>query len=133
MSLRFVWHSSFPLFLLQNFTSSWRDGLGFGALIHSQRPDVINFGRLHPSDHLRNLDTAFDTADKHFGIARLLDPEDVDIPKPDEKSILTYVASYYHTFSKLQETQRGGKGLGESLGEMGLGNWESSLLLLDKP
>ena len=39
----------------------------------------------------------------------MLDPEDVDVARPDEKSILTYIASYYHTFSKLNEGQRGGK------------------------
>ena len=39
----------------------------------------------------------------------MLDPEDVDVQRPDEKSILTYIASYYHTFSKLNEGQRGGK------------------------
>lgn len=69
----------------------------------------MNFSKLHASNHLDNLQNAFDVAETRFGIPKLLDPEDVDVQRPDEKSIMTYIASYYHTFSKLNEGQRGGK------------------------
>ena len=78
-------------------------------MLHNQNPDCMDFSKLHPSNHLENLRNAFDTAENKFGIPKLLDPEDVDVQRPDEKSILTYIASYYHTFSKLNEGQRGGK------------------------
>ena len=83
--------------------------MAFNALLHNQNPDCMNFSKLHPSDHLENLRHAFDTAENKFGIPKLLDPEDVDVQRPDEKSIMTYIASYYHTFSKMKEGQRGGK------------------------
>ena len=83
--------------------------MAFNALLHNQNPDCMNFSKLHPSNHLENLRNAFDTAESKFGIPKLLDPEDVDVQRPDEKSIMTYIASYYHTFSKLNEGQRGGK------------------------
>ena len=69
----------------------WPSGLGFNALIHSHRPDLINFNKL---DKNGNLSNAFDIAKKHLGIPKLLDVEDVDVSKPDEKSVITYVASY---------------------------------------
>ena len=83
--------------------------MAFNAMLHNQNPDCMNFSKLHPSNHLENLKHAFDVAESRFGVHKLLDPEDVDVQRPDEKSIMTYIASFYHTFSKLNEGQRGGK------------------------
>lgn len=40
---------------------------------------------------------------------RLLDAEDVDTARPDEKSVLTYIASFYHTFARMKNEQKSGK------------------------
>lgn len=34
---------------------------------------------------------------------------DVDVNRPDEKSVITYVASYYHYFAKMKSEMTGGK------------------------
>ena len=60
---------------ITNFTTSWRNGLGFNALIHAHRPDLIDYRNLDPNDHLGNLNNAFNVAENKLGIARLLDAE----------------------------------------------------------
>jgi len=39
----------------------------------------------------------------------LLNSTDIDTAKPDEKSVLTYVASYYHTFARMKNEMKGGR------------------------
>lgn len=56
------------------------------------------------SNDIHNLNLAFDVAEKHLDIPRMLDAEDIHAtPKPDERAIMTYVSSYYHAFSSSQE------------------------------
>lgn len=99
--------AGYPNVRIENFTTSWRNGLAFNALIHSHRPDLVDFNRLNPNEHVDNLNHAFDVAEKKLEIARLLDAEDVDVTRPDEKSIITYVSLYYHHFAK-QKTEMTG-------------------------
>lgn len=96
---------------IQDFTSSWRSGLGFNALIHSHRPDLFEYSTIvnAKNSNIDNLNHAFDMAASELGIPSLLDAEDVDCARPDEKSILTYVASYYHTFARMKNEQKSGK------------------------
>ncbi|KAL5960690.1 Spectrin beta chain [Taenia solium] len=91
---------AYPNVSVTNFTTSWRDGLAFNALIHKHRPDLIDFASLSPDEPLRNLHIAFTTAERCLGIAKLLDPEDVVVEEPEEKSIITYLVSYYHYFAR---------------------------------
>ncbi|CAJ0961940.1 unnamed protein product, partial [Mesorhabditis belari] len=103
---------------VENFTSSWRSGLAFNALIHAHRPDLLNYDGLNPNDHMGNLNNAFDIAEKKLDIARLLDAEDIDVARPDEKSIITYVSLYYHYFAKQKSEMTGAKRVANIVGKL---------------
>ncbi|XP_059497011.1 spectrin beta chain, non-erythrocytic 4-like [Stegostoma tigrinum] len=107
--------AGYPGVNVQNFTSSWSDGLAFNALIHKHRSDLIDFAKLQKSNTTFNLQQAFNVAEQQLGVAKLLDPEDVNTENPDEKSIITYVVSYYHYFSKMKALAVEGKRIGKVL------------------
>uniref|UniRef100_A0A8C4SR98 Actinin, alpha 1 n=1 Tax=Erpetoichthys calabaricus TaxID=27687 RepID=A0A8C4SR98_ERPCA len=91
---------------IQNFHISWKDGLGFCALIHRHRPELIDYGKLRKDDPMTNLNTAFDVAEKYLDIPKMLDAEDIiNTLRPDEKAIMTYVSCYYHAFSGAQKAE----------------------------
>lgn len=60
---------------VQNFHNSWKDGLAFCALIHRHRPDLIDYNKLTREDSVKNLNLAFDIAEKHLNIPKMLDAE----------------------------------------------------------
>uniref|UniRef100_A0A8B9J267 Plectin n=1 Tax=Amazona collaria TaxID=241587 RepID=A0A8B9J267_9PSIT len=93
----------------ENFTASWRDGRLFNAIIHRHKPMLIDMSRVYRQSNLENLEQAFTVAERDLGVTRLLDPEDVDVPQPDEKSIITYVSSLYDAMPRVPEAQDGVK------------------------
>ena len=56
------------------------------------------------------MQLAFDIASKEIGIPDLLDVEDVcDVPKPDERSLMTYIAYWFHAFSQMERVENAGR------------------------
>lgn len=53
---------------VENFTSSWVDGLALCALIHRHRPDLLDFYSLDVNDRFGNIKLAFDVSEQHLGI-----------------------------------------------------------------
>jgi len=95
---------------VDNFTNSWQNGLAFCALIHRHRPDLLDYNQLDKANAEHNLELAFSVAEKHLGIARLLDIEDLtQVAKPDERSVMTYVSEYFHCFSALDFKEKSGR------------------------
>ncbi|KYQ57574.1 Smoothelin [Trachymyrmex zeteki] len=84
---------------LDNFSTSWNNGLAFCALIHHFRPDAFDYNSLRPENRRKNFELAFTKADEVAGIAPLLDVEDmVMMQRPDWKCVFTYVQSIYRRF-----------------------------------
>ncbi|CAG9824099.1 unnamed protein product [Phaedon cochleariae] len=108
----------YPDVHITDFSSSWRNGLGFNALIHSHRPDLFEFNSLRNNKNIDNLNHAFDVANNELGIPSLLDAEDIDTSRPDEKSIMTYVASYYHTFARMKNEEKSGRRIAKIISQM---------------
>jgi hypothetical protein len=67
---------------------------------------------------VKNLQLAFEVAEKHLGVASLLDPSDVAVDKPDERSIMTYVAALYHAFASMQSADVAGRRVANLVGEV---------------
>lgn len=108
--------AGYPNVNVRNFTTSWKDGLAFNAIIHKHRPDLIAFDKLNKSNAIQNLNNAFTVADRDLGLASLLDADDVFTDNPDEKSIITYVVTYYHYFSKMKAETVQGRRIAKAVG-----------------
>jgi spectrin beta len=108
--------AGYPNVNVRNFTTSWKDGLAFNAIIHKHRPELIAFDKLNKSNAIPNLNNAFTVADRELGLAPLLEAEDVFTDNPDEKSIITYVVTYYHYFSKMKAETVQGRRIAKAVG-----------------
>ncbi|XP_064172891.1 EH domain-binding protein 1 isoform X1 [Anguilla rostrata] len=76
---------------ITNFTTSWRNGLAFCALLHHFRPDYIDYKSLSPQDIKENNKKAYDGF-ASLGISRLLEPADmVLLAIPDKLTVMTYL------------------------------------------
>ncbi|KAI9661969.1 MAG: hypothetical protein M1831_002884 [Alyxoria varia] len=107
-----------------DFSGSWNDGLAFCALLDIHRPDLIDFESLDKRDHRGNMQLAFDIASKEVGIPDLLDVEDVcDVPRPDERSLMTYIAYWFHAFSQMEKVENAGRRVEKFVSNM-QGAWE---------
>ncbi|KAJ0295573.1 hypothetical protein COL5a_009382 [Colletotrichum fioriniae] len=109
---------------VRDFSGSWNDGLAFCALLDIHRPDLIDYDALDKSDRRGNMQMAFDIAHKEIGIPKLLDVEDVcDVAKPDERSLMTYIAYWFHAFSQMEKVENAGRRVEKFVNNMA-GAWD---------
>nr|XP_028564897.1 smoothelin-like isoform X5 [Podarcis muralis] len=83
---------------IQNFSSSWSDGMAFCALVHNFFPEAFDYAQLSPQDRRRNFEMAFSAAEVLVDCVPLVDVEDMMImgKRPDAKCVFTYVQSLYN-------------------------------------
>nr|XP_025974939.1 smoothelin isoform X2 [Dromaius novaehollandiae] len=81
---------------IQNFSSSWSDGMAFCALVHNFFPEAFDYSQLTPQNRRRNFEVAFSSAEKHADCPQLLDVEDmIRMREPDWKCVYTYIQEFY--------------------------------------
>ncbi|XP_055466427.1 EH domain-binding protein 1-like protein 1 isoform X13 [Psammomys obesus] len=100
---------------ITNFTTSWRNGLAFCAILHRFYPDKIDYFSLDPLNIKQNNKQAFDGF-AALGVSRLLEPADmVLLSVPDKLIVMTYLCQIraFCTGQELQLVQlEGGGGSG---------------------
>lgn len=89
---------------IQNFSSSWSDGMAFCALVHAFFPTEFDYGSLSPANRKHNFELAFGTAELKAGCDRLIEVDDMMIMgrKPDPMCVFTYVQSLYNHLRKFE-------------------------------
>ncbi|XP_034541237.1 protein-methionine sulfoxide oxidase mical2b isoform X4 [Notolabrus celidotus] len=82
-----------------NLTSSWRNGLALCALIHRQRPDLIDFDALNEEDMAGNNQLAFDVAEREFSIQPVIRGKEMAAEaEPDKLLMVLYLSKFYEIF-----------------------------------
>lgn len=78
---------------LSNFPACFADGKIFNYLVHRTVSEKVDMKALPNMSNHDRLAKAFDDAES-FGVPKLLSPEDVDVARPDEQSVLTYLSVF---------------------------------------
>ncbi|XP_029334961.1 F-actin-monooxygenase MICAL2 isoform X3 [Mus caroli] len=82
-----------------DLTTSWRSGLALCAIIHSFRPELINFDSLNEDDAVENNQLAFDVAKREFGILPVTTGKEMaSTQEPDKLSMVMYLSKFYELF-----------------------------------
>lgn len=82
-----------------DLTSCWSNGLALCALIHRFRPQLIDYDSLNEQDCARNLQLAFDVAEKEFGIKPFITGKELASgQEPDKSSMSIYLSKFYELF-----------------------------------
>jgi hypothetical protein len=104
-------HRLFNKLIVNDFSTSWINGLAFCAILYHFSPNLIDLNSLDESDCRKNLKQAFNASDKE-SIMRVVDVCDfINKKKIDELSIMTYlyqIKNHFDSFSnkKQQAPQR---------------------------
>ncbi|KAG5261464.1 hypothetical protein AALO_G00284530 [Alosa alosa] len=107
-----------------DLTSSWRSGLALCALIHHNRPDLIDFDSLDPRDAVSNGQLGLDVAEREFGISPIMTGTEMSLlNEADPLSMVVYLSQLQQL---LKEAAPSAEGMSQS------GTLISSMSLLNK-
>ncbi|CAJ1049643.1 F-actin-monooxygenase MICAL2-like isoform X1 [Xyrichtys novacula] len=84
---------------ITDLTSSWKSGMALCALIHSFKPQLIDFDSLNEEDHAANLQLAFDISEREFGIRPFTSAKELIADQELDKTRMTvYLSKFYELF-----------------------------------
>eukprot|EP00794_Sanderia_malayensis_P000432 gene432-1073_t len=84
-----------------NFSTSWKDGLAFNALIHRYKPNLFHYETALTKSPAENLEHAFTVAETAFAVPRLLEPTDLQHDPIDSRLVVMYVSTLYEKLREL--------------------------------
>lgn len=91
-----------------DLTTSWRSGLALCALIHHQRPDLIDFDSLNEADCAKNNQLAFNVAEREFGIQPVTTGKEMNAERgPDKLIMVLYLSKFYEMFRNSPQSVTG--------------------------
>ncbi|XP_034536318.1 F-actin-monooxygenase MICAL2 isoform X6 [Notolabrus celidotus] len=96
---------------ITDLTSSWRSGIALCALIHSFKPQLIDFDSLNEENHAANLQLAFDIGEREFGIRSKELNTDEEL---DKTRMTTYLSKFYELFRGTPLPASGSRGVDEN-------------------
>jgi len=81
-----------------NFTSSWKDGKAFCALVSALRPGSISWADVEAKAVEDRLELAFSVLGS-MGVPQLFDPDDITaVSVPDRLSMMTYISEIWRRY-----------------------------------
>ncbi|XP_055935059.1 F-actin-monooxygenase MICAL3-like [Argiope bruennichi] len=84
---------------IQDFTTSWKDGLALCTILNHYRPDLIDINKLDPENVAQNNQLAFDICEKELGIPPVMTGlEMAECAVPDKLTMVSYISQVYESF-----------------------------------
>lgn len=86
---------------VQKFPSDFYDGTALCAIIHKNRPKLLDIDSIDPSDGNSNLKKAFEGAERYFHLEQFLTPD--EFRKLDDKSMFVYISEYFYGVARMRK------------------------------
>lgn len=100
---------------ITDLTSSWKSGIALCALIHSFKPQLIDFDSLNEENHAANLQLAFDIGEREFGIRSFTSVKELSADQELDKNRMTaYLSKFYELFRGTPLPASGSRGVDEN-------------------
>eukprot|EP00750_Incisomonas_marina_P028265 INCI658.4.p1 GENE.INCI658.4~~INCI658.4.p1 ORF type:complete len:118 (-),score=18.18 INCI658.4:312-665(-) len=86
----------------RNFSKAWKSGKALIGILYDVDPSTVPLARVLAMTPAERLEFGFALAENRYGVARVLDVEDLtDFPKPDDKCVMLYASMLHKGVSRM--------------------------------